>query len=65
MYCVAVDSPDFKSGVNALATLLQVTPHPDHLVTLRAISRLVSRRLNSDALDNPDLVVPKVCYRLR
>ncbi|XP_054265133.1 RNA transcription, translation and transport factor protein [Macrosteles quadrilineatus] len=53
------ESIEFKNGVNGLAAVLQVTPHPDHLVTLRAISRLVSKRLNSDALDNPDTVVPK------
>lgn len=48
-----------------MAQLLQVTAHPDHLVTLRALSRLVSQRLTAEALENPDTVIPKVGLRLR
>lgn len=59
-----VESGDFKNGVNALAQLLQVTPHPDHLVTLRALSRLVSQRLTAEALENPDTIIPKVRLRV-
>lgn len=59
-----VESGDFKNGVNALAQLLQVTPHPDHLVTLRALSRLVSQRLTAEALENPDTIIPKVHVRV-
>lgn len=29
------DSDEFKKGVSDLAKLLEVTEHPDHLVTLR------------------------------
>uniref|UniRef100_A0A1B6E935 RNA transcription, translation and transport factor protein n=1 Tax=Clastoptera arizonana TaxID=38151 RepID=A0A1B6E935_9HEMI len=53
------ESSEFKDGVNSLAKLLNVNPHPDHLITLRALSRLVCKRLNTDAIENPDLVVPK------
>uniref|UniRef100_A0A1B6KTB4 RNA transcription, translation and transport factor protein n=1 Tax=Graphocephala atropunctata TaxID=36148 RepID=A0A1B6KTB4_9HEMI len=53
------ESSEFKTGVNSLAHLLEVTPHPDHLVTLRALSRLVAQRLSSETLDNPDTALPK------
>lgn len=57
---MTVESTEFKDGVNGLAKLLNVNPHPDHLVTLRAVSRLVCKRLNTEAIENPDLVVSKV-----
>ncbi|XP_046688334.1 RNA transcription, translation and transport factor protein isoform X2 [Homalodisca vitripennis] len=53
------ESNEFKAGVNSLAKLLEVTPHPDHLVTLRALSRLVTQRLSTEALENPDSALPK------
>ncbi|XP_076030086.1 RNA transcription, translation and transport factor protein [Oratosquilla oratoria] len=46
-------SPDFIEGVNKLAGLLNINPHPDHLVTLQAISKMVKSRLNNEALQNP------------
>lgn len=55
-----VESDEFKKGVNSLALMLNVTCHPDHLITLQAISKVVCEKLNSDALKNPDLVIPKV-----
>ncbi|XP_049858216.1 RNA transcription, translation and transport factor protein isoform X1 [Schistocerca gregaria] len=53
------ESPDFKKGVNALAQLLNVTAHPDHLITLKAISKVVCQRLSADALENPQSVIVK------
>ncbi|PSN35874.1 UPF0568 protein [Blattella germanica] len=53
------DSPDFKKGVNALAQLLRVTQHPDHLITLKAVSKVVCQRLSAEALENPDSVIVK------
>ncbi|XP_063222157.1 RNA transcription, translation and transport factor protein [Bacillus rossius redtenbacheri] len=53
------DSADFKKGVNTLAQLLSVTRHPDHLITLRAVSKVVCRRLSAEALENPDSVIVK------
>lgn len=50
---------DFKKGVNALAQLLNVTQHPDHLITLKAISQVVCQRLSAEALENPSTVVVK------
>ncbi|XP_023342890.1 UPF0568 protein C14orf166 homolog [Eurytemora carolleeae] len=52
-------APEFKAGVENLADFLQVTKHPDHLVTLQAICKLVSRRLSSKAIQNPKSVVPE------
>lgn len=62
--CVTVESADFKNGVNKLAALLKITTHPDHLVTLQAIGKVVTERLNAECLKNPDSVVPKVCHLL-
>nr|CAD7439104.1 unnamed protein product [Timema bartmani] len=50
---------DFKKGVNALAQLLNVTAHPDHLITLKAVSKVVQRRISAEALENPDSVIVK------
>jgi hypothetical protein len=56
----SVHSDECKIGVAKLAKMLNIVNHPDHLVTLRAISKLVKTRLNHDALANPDTVVVKV-----
>ncbi|XP_034250804.1 RNA transcription, translation and transport factor protein isoform X2 [Thrips palmi] len=53
------ESSDFKKGVIALAQILNITPHPDHLVTLKAVSKVVRERLNQDALDNPSNIIVK------
>jgi len=53
------NAPEFKAGVESLADYLKVTKHPDHLITLQAICKLVSTRFNTKALQNPDLVVPE------
>lgn len=52
-------APEFRAGVESLADLLQITKHPDHLVTLQAICSLVVTRLNPKALQNPASVVPE------
>lgn len=44
------DHKDFKEGVHTLAKLLNVPPHPDHLVTLKAIGKLVEGRLTAKEL---------------
>nr|CAD7401444.1 unnamed protein product [Timema poppensis] len=60
MYFISeIDSVDFKKGVNALARLLNVTAHPDHLITLKAVSKVVQRRISAEALENPDSVIVK------
>jgi len=52
-------TPQFRAGVESLAASLQITKHPDHLVTLQAICKLVAARLNPKALSNPTSVVPQ------
>ncbi|XP_040189796.1 RNA transcription, translation and transport factor protein isoform X1 [Rana temporaria] len=45
-----VNNPDFKAGVMALATLLQIQRHDDYLVMLKAIRILVQERLSTEAV---------------
>lgn len=59
--CVIVESDDFKKGVEGLARMLNITCHPDHLITLQAVSKLICERLNNEALQNPSSIIPKVC----
>lgn len=42
---------DFKAGVASLAQLLQIPPHPDHLVVLKAVCLLVKEKLSKEALE--------------
>lgn len=55
---------EFVTGVNKLANLVKVTPHPDHLVTLRAVSKVVQDRLSQNALENPNSVIVTVCFNI-
>lgn len=57
-----VESADFKKGVTALAQVLNITPHPDHLITLKAVSKVVREKLNQDALDNQSNIIVKVRF---
>ncbi|XP_045594137.1 RNA transcription, translation and transport factor protein [Procambarus clarkii] len=50
-------SPEFRDGINRLAQQLNITAHPDHLITLKAISKLVSTRLSAEAIQNPGEVI--------
>ncbi|OXU20825.1 hypothetical protein TSAR_004010 [Trichomalopsis sarcophagae] len=50
-------SNDFKDGVNALAKLLNIPQHPNHLITLEACSKLICKRLNPNAVQNPNSVI--------
>lgn len=45
-----VSSSQFENGVRTLANKLQIPYHPDHLITLAAISRVVKENLNKEAL---------------
>jgi len=55
-------TPEFRAGVEALAGSLKMTKHPNHLVTLQAICKLVSARLSPKALQIPSSVVPQVLH---
>ncbi|XP_058796781.1 RNA transcription, translation and transport factor protein [Phymastichus coffea] len=50
-------SNEFKNGVNIIAKLLRVPQHPNHLVTLEACSKLICKRLNHNAVQNPNSVI--------
>lgn len=43
-------NPDFKAGVLALANLLKIQRHDDHLVMLKAIRILIQERLTPEAI---------------
>ncbi|XP_076184080.1 RNA transcription, translation and transport factor protein-like [Ptiloglossa arizonensis] len=48
------DSIEFKTGTYSVAKLLRVPRHLNHLLTLKACSKLVQRRLNMECLQNPN-----------
>jgi len=52
-------SPEFVSGVEKLADFLNVPKHPDHLITLQAVSSFVNSRLTAAAIQKPDSVIPE------
>ncbi|KAK4885228.1 hypothetical protein RN001_001499 [Aquatica leii] len=52
-------SKDFENGVKAIAQMLQILSHPDPLITLKAISKLICNRLNNNAIKNPEDYVIK------
>nr|XP_014343874.1 PREDICTED: UPF0568 protein C14orf166 homolog isoform X3 [Latimeria chalumnae] len=47
---VAVNNPDFKAGVMALANLLHIQRHDDYQVMLKAVRILVQERLTQEAV---------------
>ncbi|XP_051166664.1 RNA transcription, translation and transport factor protein [Leptopilina boulardi] len=53
------DSKEFKEGVSALAKLLDIQEHPDHLITLEACSKLVSKKLSPSIVKNPNAFIPE------
>nr|CAG4644186.1 EOG090X0ARU [Lepidurus arcticus] len=56
---LSFESADFKAGVNSLAQLLNVPQHPDHLITLEAVCRIVKERLNETSLSAPSTPYPE------
>lgn len=50
-----VTSPDFEAGVRTLAARLSIPHHPDHLLVLAAVSRVIKENLNKEALKQPIL----------
>lgn len=53
------DCKEFKEGVSALAKLLDIQEHPDHLITLEACSKLVRKKLSPSVVQNPNAFIPK------
>ncbi|XP_050425894.1 RNA transcription, translation and transport factor protein [Adelges cooleyi] len=54
-----VNSCEFKEGVESLADILNISKHPDHIVTLEAIRTLIAKRLNEECIKDPLSVLPK------
>lgn len=55
-----MNSNDFKEGIEKLADLLNISKHPDHKITLRAIHKFIIKRLNEEAINDPSSIIPKV-----
>ncbi|KAK0079046.1 hypothetical protein PV325_003979 [Microctonus aethiopoides] len=53
------ESNEFKNGVNSIAKLLKIGQHTNHLITLDACSKYVTKRLNADAIKNPNSIIVK------
>lgn len=49
-YLPSVSSPQFESGVRALAAKLLIPHHPDHLILLSAVSRVIKENLSKEAI---------------
>ncbi|XP_045475401.1 RNA transcription, translation and transport factor protein [Harmonia axyridis] len=47
-------SDEFKEGINKIAKLLNITPHPDVSITLKAVRLLITERFTLEALKNPE-----------
>jgi len=52
-------SPEFIAGVNAIADQLEITKHPNHLITFEAIATLVKTRMSKKVLANLNKLRPK------
>ena len=50
MFYYAVESSDFKSGVDQLADMLHIQKHPNHLTTFEAICILIKEKFRDDVL---------------
>lgn len=47
-----------------MAKILKISPHPDTLITLKAVAKVVSEKLDQHALDNPGEYIVKVSFLL-
>ncbi|CAG0896420.1 unnamed protein product [Cyprideis torosa] len=52
-----LNSEEFKKGINQLARLMNISQHPDHIVTLQAIASFVEKRLSVNALKDPSSLI--------
>lgn len=58
------DSQEFKDGINELAKMLKVPQHPDHLVTLKAISVLIKNLTEQKSDKQENKTTTKQCKEL-
>lgn len=61
---ILVNSPEFVKGVNEMGKILKISPHPNHLLILEAARKIISKRLNPDAIKSPNNVIVKVEKKL-
>nr|CAI5860929.1 unnamed protein product [Callosobruchus analis] len=52
-------SEEFTNGVNQLAKILNTVPHPDPLVTLRAVRKVIVKRMAPDCVEHPEKYIVK------
>ncbi|CAG9854273.1 unnamed protein product [Phyllotreta striolata] len=52
-------SQEFADGIKELANALNTVVHPDPLITLKAVRKVICQRLAPDCVENPDKYVVK------
>ncbi|XP_044745576.1 RNA transcription, translation and transport factor protein [Coccinella septempunctata] len=52
-------SNEFMEGINKIAKMLYITPHPDPTITLKAVRHIITERFTSVALQNPEKFIVK------
>ncbi|XP_056636339.1 RNA transcription, translation and transport factor protein [Diorhabda sublineata] len=52
-------SQEFVGGINELAKVLNIVSHPDPLVTLKAVRKVVVQRMAPDCVENPEKYILK------
>ncbi|KAK9892302.1 hypothetical protein WA026_019106 [Henosepilachna vigintioctopunctata] len=52
-------SDEFAEGINQLAKLLNITPHTDPTITVKAVCQVITTRLSEHALKNPEQYIVK------
>ncbi|KAF5303623.1 hypothetical protein FQA39_LY09870 [Lamprigera yunnana] len=46
-------SEEFEKGIKAIAQMLKISAHPNPLITLKAVSKVMCNRLHANAIKNP------------
>lgn len=59
-----VRSKDFAKGINELAKVLNITQHPDPLITLRAVRKVITQRLTPERVERPDEFILTVSFHI-
>ncbi|CAH1955070.1 unnamed protein product [Acanthoscelides obtectus] len=52
-------SNEFVDGVNELAKILNTVPHPDPLITLRAVRKVIVKRMAPDCVEHAEKYIVK------
>lgn len=65
VFTFLVRSKEFADGINELAKVLNTRSHPNPLVTLTAVRKVITKRLAAERVENPDnyiLTVNNILY---